>query len=59
MYAQVKGFLSKCTVPKADLLQDHHIYCLQACMGALFSQKILQAGAVKGLNMYAYLHTTF
>ena len=33
----VKRFLSKCTILKADLLQDHQICCLQACMCALFS----------------------
>ena len=36
-HEQVKGFLSKCTVVKVDLLQDRHIYCLQAWMCALFS----------------------
>ena len=25
------GLLSKCTVLKVDLLQDHQIYCLHAC----------------------------
>ena len=29
------------------------MYCLQACMNALFSPEILQAGAVKGLNKTA------
>ena len=33
----VKGFLSKCTVLKVDLLQDHQIYCLQACVCVHFS----------------------
>ena len=28
---------------------DHQKYCLQACMCALFSPEMLQAGAVKGL----------
>ena len=49
-HEHVKGFLSKCIVLKVDLLQDHQIHCLQACMCALFSPEILQAGAVKGLN---------
>ena len=48
-HEQVKGFLPKCTVLKVDLLQDHQIYCLEACMCALFSPEISQAGAVKGL----------
>ena len=43
----MKGFLSKCV----DLLQDHQIYCFQACMCALFSPEIVQAGAEKGLNL--------
>ena len=41
--------LSKFTVFKADLLQGHQIYCMDACMCALFSPEVLQAGAVKGL----------
>ena len=41
----VKGFLSKFTVFKVHLLYDHQIYCLRACMCALFSPEILQAGA--------------
>ena len=44
------GFLLKCTVLEVDLLQYHHIYCLEACMCAFFSRTILQAVAVKGLN---------
>ena len=43
----VKGFLPKGTVLKADWL----LSCLQACMCALFSLEILQAGAVKGLML--------
>ena len=43
-------FLPKCTVLKADLLQNHQVYCLQACMCAIFSPEILQALAVKGLK---------
>ena len=46
----IEGFLSKCTVLKVDLLQGHQIYCLQACMCALFSLEILHPGTVKGLN---------
>ena len=51
MHEQVKGFLSKCTALRVDLLQDHQIYCFQACMCALFSPEIVQAGAVKGVNL--------
>ena len=50
MHEHVEGFLSKCTVLKVDLLQDHQIYCLEACMCELFSPGILQAVAVKGLS---------
>ena len=46
----MKGLLLKCTILKADLLWGHQIYCLQACMCALFSPEILQAEAVKGLR---------
>ena len=49
-HEHVKGFLPKGTVLKVDLLQDHQIYCFQACMCAFLSTKILQAGAVKGLK---------
>ena len=45
----MKGFPSKCAVLKLDLLYDHQVCCLQACMCALFSPEILQAVAVKGL----------
>ena len=45
----MKEFLPKCTVLKVDLLYDHLIYYLQACMRAIFSPEVLQAGAVKGL----------
>ena len=31
-------------VLKVDLLYDHQIYCLEACMGALLSPEIVQAG---------------
>ena len=31
-HEHVKGFLSKCVVLTVDLLQDHQIYCLRACM---------------------------
>ena len=48
-HEHTKGLLSKCTVWEIYLLQDHQIYCLQACMCALFSPEILRAGAVKGL----------
>ena len=48
-HEHVKVFLSKWTVLKVDLLQDHQIYSLQACMCALFSPEILQAAAAKGL----------
>ena len=47
-WAHMKGLLSRCTVPKVDLLKDYQIYCLQAW--ALFSSDISQAGAVKGLT---------
>ena len=57
----MKGFLSKCVVSKADLLQGRHMYCLQACMCAHFSPEILQAVAVKGLILSglwtSFLHT--
>ena len=46
----MNAFLSKCTVLKVDLLQDHQIYCLQVCLCTLFSPEIVQAGAVKGLK---------
>ena len=45
----MKGFLSKRTVLKAGVLQDHQTYCLQECMCEIFSPEILQAGTVKGL----------
>ena len=45
----VRGFLSKRTTFKVDLLLDHQTYCVQTCMSTLFSPKIAQAGAVKGL----------
>ena len=48
-HGHVKGFLSKCAVLKVDLLQDHQVYCLEACTGALLSPENLQAGAVNGL----------
>ena len=41
---------------KADLLQDHQIYCLQVCMCELFSPEMLQAGAVKGLRTEVTRH---
>ena len=50
-HEHVKEFLSKCTVLKADSLQDHLIYCLQACMCEPFRPEMLQAGAVKGLKL--------
>ena len=46
----VKGFLSKWTVLKVDLLQDIQIYSLEGCMCARFSPEIVQAVAVKGLR---------
>ena len=49
-HEQVKGLLSKSTVLKVDLLQDHQLYCLQECMCALFSPETLQDVAVKGLK---------
>ena len=45
----MKGLLPKCTVLKVELLQDHQICSLQACLCALCSPKNLRAGAVKGL----------
>ena len=48
-HKHIKGFLSKCTVLKVDLISDQQIYCFQACICTLFSLEILQAGAVKGL----------
>ena len=48
-HEHVKRLVSKCTALKVGLLQDRLVYCLRACMCALFSPKILQAGAVKGL----------
>ena len=45
----LKGLLLKRTVLKANLWQDHQVYRFGACMFALFSPEILQAGAVKGL----------
>ena len=49
-YQNGTGFLPKCTLLKVDLLKDNQIYCLKACMRAIFSPEIFQAGAVKGLN---------
>ena len=46
----VKGLLSKFIVLTEDLLADHEIDCLLACMCALSSPEILLAGAVKGLK---------
>ena len=48
-YGHVNGFLSKHTVLKVDLLQNHQMYCLEPCMCAFFSLEILQAVAVMGL----------
>ena len=48
-HERVKGFLSKCSVLKVDVLYDRQIYCLEACMCAPFSPEILQAGVEKGL----------
>ena len=45
-----KGLLTQWTVLKVDLLQDHQIHCLEACMCALFSPEIVQA-VVLGVNM--------
>ena len=53
-HEHVKRFLSKCSILKADLLQDHQTYCLQARMCALFSLEILQAVAVKRLIIMMY-----
>ena len=52
----VKGFLSKFTVLKENFVEKHQIYCLRACVCALFSPEILQAGAVKGLSPSLYYH---
>ena len=49
-HGHVKGFLSKFSVLKVDLLYDHQIYCKRTCICALFSPETLQAGAVKGLK---------
>ena len=49
-YEHVNRFLLKCTPLKVDLLQDHQLYCLEACMCALFSPELLQDVAVKGLT---------
>ena len=35
----VKGFLSKCTVLKVDLLQDHQIHCMEECVCVHFSAR--------------------
>ena len=51
MREHVKGVLPKCTVLKVDLLKNHQIYCLQACMCAIFIPVILQVQAVMGLKM--------
>ena len=56
LHEQVKEFLSKCTVLKVDLLYDHQIYCLRACMCALFSPEILQGVAMKGLKSAHYYY---
>ena len=48
LHEHVTRVLSKCTVLKVGLLQDHQIHSLEAC--ALFSPEILQAVAVKGLT---------
>ena len=37
-YELVKGFLSKCTVFKVDLISDHQLYSLQDCMYALVTE---------------------
>ena len=37
-YELVKGFRSKCTVFKVDLISDHQIYSLQDCMYALVTE---------------------
>ena len=50
LHEHVKELLSKCTVLKVDVLQDHQIYSFQACMFALFRPEILQAAAVKRLT---------
>jgi len=50
-------FLSKCTVLKVDLLPHHQRDWLMACRCTLFSPEILQAGAVKGLNVLSHIKT--
>ena len=49
-HEQAKGLISYCTELTVDLLQDYQTYYLQACMCALFSPDILQAGAMKGIQ---------
>ena len=46
----MKGFSSKRTALKVDVLQDLKIYCLWARVHASFSPEIVQAPAVKGLR---------
>ena len=51
-----KRFISKCSLFKAGLLQDHQIYCLQACKCPFLSPEILQAVARKGLIGFMVAH---
>ena len=49
-HEHVKSFLSKCALLKVDLLQDHQIYCLQACMCALYSPEIFTGFGSEGVK---------
>ena len=52
----MKGLLPKGTVLKVDLLEDRQMYCLLACMWALFSPENVRTGAVKRLIAYYPLY---
>ena len=46
----MKGIISKCTVLKADLLQDHQIHCFEEYMCALFSPENFEGYGSEGVK---------
>ena len=57
LHEQDKGFLSKCTVLKVGLLQDHEMCGLQACMCALFSPQMFTGCGSGGVKLLLELST--
>ena len=56
-HEHLKGFLSKCTVLNADLLYDHQIYRLQACVITFQPGKFTGCGSegVKAADTMTYI----